>query len=440
MKKIIFITIVFISFANQFVIGQDIGINTDNPKTSLDIDGDLALNYGILKLQSTSIKSIDCKNNPKSFYFISNESGDFNIYSITGGTNGRFLVLINVSTYQMSLKDNTLNSNIYSNFEKEIKVQSQGIVMLSYNHKTDKWMQMALGGSNNSKWLTTGNGNIDVNDFLGTVNANDLIFKTNNNEVAKITPDQKVFFGKSGNQNNNITIVNGNVEIEQGNLNLKNTANGNEMNLSTNGIYSNNKPTLLNKDGGQVGINLNGKLPTASLDVNGTGYFSNSIQGGANLEVNGNLNVGNNLYAYNRTIETPTTYGMKNNLLPIAWGRVEANGQPDPLRGSRNFNVEHNSAYAGYKISVPGYSDIVVILTGRTGSITTYLDDPSSIIQDIFGDGRQSSNSTLVFFEAYESGHGFDEIKAFQYQKGSFVSPNASMGFEFVAFGKKINP
>ena len=44
-------------------------------------------------------------------------------------------------------------------------------------------------------WLINGNSNIGATNFLGTLNANDLIFKTNNTEVARFTPAGKFGIG-----------------------------------------------------------------------------------------------------------------------------------------------------------------------------------------------------------------------------------------------------
>src|SRR6187549_1094369 len=46
-----------------------------------------------------------------------------------------------------------------------------------------------------SDWLINGNANIGAANFLGTTNANDLIFKTNNTEAARFTAASRFGIG-----------------------------------------------------------------------------------------------------------------------------------------------------------------------------------------------------------------------------------------------------
>ncbi len=59
-----------------------------------------------------------------------------------------------------------------------------------WNNNTSSWTEMTIQGAN---WSIDGNSGIDATtNFLGTTDANDLVFKTNNTEVARITSSGKI--------------------------------------------------------------------------------------------------------------------------------------------------------------------------------------------------------------------------------------------------------
>ncbi len=163
-----------------------------------------------------------------------------------------------------------------------------------------QWLMLT---SHHDAWLVNGNTGINSSNFLGTTDANDLIFKTNNTEILRITSDGKIGVGTSSpstdimfnNKNFWIIAPGGNVSdinssadavaISTGNyysFNVYNNGTSTGASFMRNNNSSNTKPVLELEQKGtgegilvtsyNSGIAFRGQTNTATK----TAYFTNS--------------------------------------------------------------------------------------------------------------------------------------------------------------------
>ena len=127
----------------------------------------------------------------------------------------------------------------------------------------------------------------------------------------------------------------------------------------------------------------------------------------AKLDVGGDVNVATGKVLTNAT--------GTNNMLPIAWGKVAANGSI--TAGSGNFTVYHPAQAYPYDIHVNGYAD---------ANLTIVVSSKATVI---YGSNGQPPG-VFVFFNTYDN-----SVKALQLLPDFSVSTGADMGFSFMAFG-----
>ena len=108
--------------------------------------------------------------------------------------NGNTMLDIDVSTHNKGILIPRLTSNerlnmVLSNTDEGITVYDNTLHRYYY-WDGSKWTEMTIQGAN---WSIDGNtGTDDSVNFLGTTDTNDLVFKTNNAEVARITYSGKI--------------------------------------------------------------------------------------------------------------------------------------------------------------------------------------------------------------------------------------------------------
>ncbi len=161
-KTLLFFCIAFLSYT---LIAQNVGIGTTVPKTSLDIKGGIRNQPIYLTGSGTAIIIPDNQSNVN---LAGNFSGQFSA-TVNNPEDGQRLIIDNNSNQTGVLSGsidirNGLNEYIYS--DGEWKVVS------------------------NSSWALNGNLNTDpANNFIGTTDKNDVVFKRFNNEKIRLVQD-----------------------------------------------------------------------------------------------------------------------------------------------------------------------------------------------------------------------------------------------------------
>src|ERR1043165_1204119 len=187
-----------------------VGINS-TPNTYLDINGDLALRQGALTLSNGNNNNVVTANNPfpagKSFYRITGPSADFNITGVSGGQDGRIVILFNDASDSMNIINQSASSNPTNRIAtggSTLAIPPKGSVTLQYDNANSVWIitgynnEYFAGVSSGTDWKLTGNSVTNASsNFVGTTDAVDLVFKVNSEQSGLLQNSStgNTFFG-----------------------------------------------------------------------------------------------------------------------------------------------------------------------------------------------------------------------------------------------------
>ncbi|MEZ4778900.1 MAG: hypothetical protein R2786_05895 [Flavobacteriaceae bacterium] len=186
---------------NSIAFSQ-VGINTVDPRTILDVNGALSLREGGVLTLSNGNNNVNLGATPYSYYRISGPTAAFNIRNITPVTtsNGQMVTLVNTTSQNMTIVNNTggtAANRIYCpNGANIVLTGIYTSVTLQYNSSLSRWTVVstnASGGSSSNDWTITGNaGTAASTNFLGTTDAIDLVIRTNNTEKMRVLSNGQV--------------------------------------------------------------------------------------------------------------------------------------------------------------------------------------------------------------------------------------------------------
>ena len=132
-----------ISGSNMYsAVPGNIGIGTSTPQAKLDIKGDLALS--ITAFTATEGNNNDIAIGPYSTIKISGPLNNYSITGISGGVDGRIIILYNNTPKDMFLQHDDSNSlpgnRIYCCEEGQFSVKSYGAIIMMYDGTTNYWL------------------------------------------------------------------------------------------------------------------------------------------------------------------------------------------------------------------------------------------------------------------------------------------------------------
>ncbi len=175
---------------SQSFVAQNIGVKTVSPQTTLDVNGSFAMREG------TPLSIANGTNNnvaidTMSFYRITAPTAVFSITGFTNGSDGRMLIFINATSYAMTLKHQVTSSsaNQINTGGSDATIAANGVATLMYNTALTKWVLTGGQGfvTTSTDWSITGNsGTTAGTNFVGTTDAQDVVFKANNSELMRL--------------------------------------------------------------------------------------------------------------------------------------------------------------------------------------------------------------------------------------------------------------
>lgn len=252
-------------------MGVKIPVNT-LPNTTLDINGAVAFREG------TALTLVNGANNDislateYSFYRLMGPTTVFSITGFTGGVDGRIITVVNATSYTMTISGATGSTaaNQLLTGGSTFSVSANGSATFMYNTTLTKWVLTGTSGSSLSSWSLTGNsGTIAGTNFVGTTDAQDLVFKTNNTERVRLNTNGNVGIGQ--------TVPTQKLEVRDGNLLLSNSSTAGELRCAEPSASGTNYTAL--KAQAQA-ANITYTLPAADgtsgqvLSTNGSGTMS----------------------------------------------------------------------------------------------------------------------------------------------------------------------
>ena len=214
---------IFLVVTTAALQAQSIGVKTDTPLATLDVNGSVAYREG------TPLSIVNGTNNnvtvdSMSFYRIVAPTAVFSITGFSSGFDGRLLTIINATNYTMTLKHQNASSTAANRINtggSDLTVSANGVVNLYYNTALANWVVTSSQGAppnlttinngnlgdslitiingilgrvppqpyiENYAWGLDGNtGTTAGTHFLGTTDAQAMVIKTNNTERARIS-------------------------------------------------------------------------------------------------------------------------------------------------------------------------------------------------------------------------------------------------------------
>ena len=174
----------------EALVAQSVGVKTSSPQTTLDVNGSVAMREG------TPLSIANGTNNnvaidTMSFYRITAPTAVFDITGFTNGFDGRLLNLVNATSYTMTLKHQVTSSsaNQINTGGSDATIAANGVATLMYNTTLTKWVLTGGQGfvTTSTDWSLTGNsGTTAGTNFVGTTDAQDVVFKANSSEGMRL--------------------------------------------------------------------------------------------------------------------------------------------------------------------------------------------------------------------------------------------------------------
>lgn len=179
------------------VSAQNVGIGTAVPNTKLDIRGDFAFRTATINLINGQNHNVPISASKFSYYRVTGATAVFGITGLDGGSDGKVLVLLNATNFPLIIYNNNASSlaanRILTGYGTDLTLSSYGSVSLQYNSTDNRWVVNSLNSSAMGDWNLLGNaGTNPLVNFLGTTDNQPLLFKTNNIEHVRITPQGRI--------------------------------------------------------------------------------------------------------------------------------------------------------------------------------------------------------------------------------------------------------
>ncbi len=144
MKKLVQRVLLFVVFAaiGQLAKAQNIGVNNNNPATSLDVNGAISTREGAaLNLSNGANNNIGIST--FGFFRITGPTAAYNLTGFAGGNNGRLLIVINNTSQAMTIKANDAGSTTANQIQtpngQDLAIPPSGTATLQYNSTNSKW-------------------------------------------------------------------------------------------------------------------------------------------------------------------------------------------------------------------------------------------------------------------------------------------------------------
>jgi hypothetical protein len=142
-------------FAGNAHVSDRLAVANTDPQTSVDIEGDIAIRQDATTISITGGISNDNVSlaSGYSFYRLT-ATGDATISGLSGGVDGRIVVLHNSSSYELVLENQDLSSTTTNRMELstgDIVMSDDEVITLIYSETEGRWLEMA--GTNNTQQL-----------------------------------------------------------------------------------------------------------------------------------------------------------------------------------------------------------------------------------------------------------------------------------------------
>ncbi len=148
MKRIFILVIGFLFIgvnlyaAGDLIVEGNVGIGTTAPNTQVDIAGGIALRAGAFTATNGNNNNINIGG--ASFIRITGPTAAFTITGISGGVNGKVVILYNAATYNMTIANENTNSTATNRITtltgSGVVTTGVGAITLIYDSTASRWI------------------------------------------------------------------------------------------------------------------------------------------------------------------------------------------------------------------------------------------------------------------------------------------------------------
>ncbi len=171
MKQTVFFLLLFVGISSTDA--QNVGINTETPMATLDVNGDVIFRVADLIPEELTTIVLDVNSSKSSVYRITGPANDFNINGISAAIDGRLITLLNRSGYAMTFisQDPVVDptERIITGTIDNIILADQGVISLQYDIYDEKWIVKSTNksGGGDGVWDAMGDNAIFDDGFVG---------------------------------------------------------------------------------------------------------------------------------------------------------------------------------------------------------------------------------------------------------------------------------
>ncbi len=119
--------------------GGDVGIGTNNPVTTLDVNGSLAVRGAASQASASGALGTVTVASNVSYVYYGTSTAAFNINGFTGGTNGKILIVVNNTPNAMTLNNDAGGTDGILNFGGATTI-GEGAYILYYDGNLSRWV------------------------------------------------------------------------------------------------------------------------------------------------------------------------------------------------------------------------------------------------------------------------------------------------------------
>ena len=258
----------------------NVGLGTAIANSKLDLNGDLALREGTAITVAAGVNAVSLLGE-FSHYRLTGAVGAFSINTIFSGNDGQIITLINATATIMTIENNNVANGIITGTGTNLVSSgtSNCSVTLIYNATLARWVVTAKSGLDNaSLWSLNGNTTIatptipitygtspigTTENFVGTLDANDIVVGTNNIERLRIK--QTTGNVGIGTSNPGFTLHVQNKQLGATTSRFENTAVANADGIGVAGV-------AINNPGYGIGGSFTGGFLGVTAEANSSNY------------------------------------------------------------------------------------------------------------------------------------------------------------------------
>ena len=141
---------------------QNVGVNTNTPQATLDVNGDVIFKTSDLTVADGINIALDINTSRYSYYRLSGPTADFTVAGITAGNDGRLLTLFNRTGFAMQINNEdagaAVTDMIVTGTNAAISLPNKGIINMQYDATEQKWIvkSSSKGASGGGFWDALG--------------------------------------------------------------------------------------------------------------------------------------------------------------------------------------------------------------------------------------------------------------------------------------------